>query len=210
MYNTKDVIERYNELAVCENDINEAFNILKECFKNNHKLLVSGNGGSASDSDHIVGELMKGFKKMRPITDDFKNKLVSLKEEEGMVLANKLQRGLPTIALGSFKALSSAYSNDVEGGADLLYAQELQVLGLKGDVYLAISTSGNAKNCYYAALCAKALGMKVIALTGKDGGLLKELADVAIIAPSNETFKIQEYHLPIYHTLCLMLEDEFF
>ena len=189
----QELVKRYPVLDAVKDQIEEAYKILETCYENGGKLLIAGNGGSAADSDHIVGELMKGFVKRRPVCAE---------------LARKLQGGLPAIALTNHAALSSAFANDVDGM--LSYAQQVNGYGKAGDVFLGISTSGNAENVMYAAVTAKAKGMKVIGLTGKTGGKLAKIADVAIIVPEQETYKIQELHLPIYHALCLMLEDRFY
>ncbi|HIT41890.1 MAG TPA: SIS domain-containing protein, partial [Candidatus Caccovicinus merdipullorum] len=167
-----------------------------------------GNGGSSADSEHIVGELMKGFCKKRQVPEAFAGKLMEADKERGKYLAEKLQQGLPAIALTGHTALSTAYLNDVDGL--LTIAQQLYGYGKKGDVFLGISTSGNSENILYAAAAARAMEIPVIALTGKDGGRLAEAADVAIIVPEQETYRIQELHLPVYHALCLMLEERFF
>ena len=181
---------------------------METCYENGGKLLIAGNGGSAADSDHIVGELMKGFVKRRPVSAEFAEALKQADPERGEELAKKLQGGLPAIALTNHTALSSAFANDVDGM--LSYAQQVNGYGKAGDVFLGISTSGNSENVMYAAVTAKAKGLKVVGLTGKTGGKLAKLADVAIIVPEQETYKIQELHLPIYHVLCLMLEDKFY
>ena len=186
----------------------EAYEILKECFETGHKLLLAGNGGSAADSEHIVGELMKGFVKRRQVPEDMAGKMERIDEKAGKELALKLQGGLPAIALSGHPALSTAFLNDVEG--EMIYAQQVYGYGQEGDVLLGISTSGNAANIHYAAVTAKAKGMKVIGLTGRDGGKMAGYSDAAVIVPEQETFKIQELHLPIYHALCLMLEEHFF
>ncbi len=209
-YDINDLVERYPALDCCKESIQKAFLILKDAYANGHKLLIAGNGGSCADAEHIVGELMKGFKSKRELSDEFKEELIAADPLLGVELASKLQGALPAIALNGHPGLNSAFTNDVEGGGLLTYAQQIVGYGNSGDVFLGISTSGNAKNVIYAAITAKAKGMKVIALTGKDGGSLAKIADAAIVAPSYETFKIQEYHLPIYHCLCLMLEEEFF
>ncbi len=209
-YDVDDLITRYPALEVCRESIQQAFLILKDSYSNGGKLLVAGNGGSCADSEHIVGELMKGFKSNRELSDDFKKALIDIDPIKGEELSKKLQGALPAIALDGHQGLNTAFTNDVEGGGLLTYAQQVMGYGKNNDVFLGISTSGNAKNVIYAAITAKAKGMKVIALVGKDGGALAKIADVVIIAPSDETFMIQEYHLPIYHCLCLMLEEEFF
>ncbi|MDO4787564.1 MAG: SIS domain-containing protein [Johnsonella sp.] len=199
---------RYPALEPIRTRIEEAFELIRASYDRGGKLLIAGNGGSAADSEHIVGELMKGFVKKRELDEEFKQKLCECDSELGKKLAEGLQKSLRAIALTSHTALSTAFANDVD--PEMLYAQQLNGYGDEGDVFLAISTSGNAKNLYYAALTAKAKGMKIILLGGRDGGRLKALADISLIAPSDETFMIQEYHLPIYHALCLQLEEYFF
>ncbi len=203
----KDLTERYPVLESIGDDIEAAYEIMADSYRNGGKLLIAGNGGSASDSEHIVGELMKTFASPRPIPEDMKEALIAADPGRGEVLAESLEGALRAIALTSHPALSSAFANDVDG--TLSYAQQVYGYGDPGDVFLGISTSGNAKNVMYAAVTARAKGMKVIGLTGKDGGNLAKFADVAIIVPEQETYKIQELHLPIYHELCLMLEQEF-
>lgn len=204
----EELIQRYPCLKVCENDIWDAFEIIRESYKNNGKLLIAGNGGSAADSEHIVGELMKGFVKPRYLDKDMQNKLIDADADMGKVLGEKLQGTLPAIALVDHVALSTAYLNDMD--PLLGFAQQLYGYGNKDDVFFAISTSGNSKNILYACTVAKAKGLKIVGLTGKDGGKLKSMCDVAIVVPESETFKIQELHLPVYHCLCLMLEEKFF
>lgn len=204
------LIKRYSALSVCEEEIEKAYEILEECFASGHKLLIAGNGGSCADGEHIVGELMKGFKLQRKCTEEFAKKLKSIDAERGAELAEKLQGGLPTIALDNHQALNTAYVNDVENGGLLTYAQQVYGYGKAGDVLLGISTSGNSKNVAYAAVVARAKGMKVIGLTGAKGGNLASVADVTIKVPETETYMIQELHLPVYHCLCLMLEERFF
>lgn len=202
------LIERYPALEVCKDEIIESYLILQESYEKGGKLLIAGNGGSAADSEHIVGELMKAFKLPRYLDDDFKKKLIDENEELGTVLAENLQGAMPAIALDGHVALTTAYMNDCE--PLLCFAQQVNGFGTDKDVFLGISTSGNSKNVLYAAVCAKAKGMKVIGLTGEKDSKLAVLADECIKAPSKETYMIQEYHLPIYHCLCLMLEDYFF
>ena len=203
-----ELLTRYPVLADVEDQIKEAYEILENCYKNGGKLLIAGNGGSCADGEHIVGELMKGFVKRRAVSVEFANQLMKADPVRGKELAEKLQGGLPAIALTGHPGLSTAYLNDVDG--DLIYAQQTYGYGKAGDVFLGISTSGNSKNVMYAITAAKALGMKTIGLTGRDGGQLKEMADAAIVVPEKETYKIQELHLPVYHALCLMLEERFF
>lgn len=203
-----ELIERYQALEVCRNDIYHAYEIMLESYQNKGKLLVAGNGGSASDSEHIVGELMKSFVLPRKLDKNYADKLITIDSEMGAELADKLQGALPAIALDGHIALSTAYLNDVD--PLLGFAQQVNGYGMEGDVFLGITTSGNSKNILYANTVAKAKGMKTIALTGKDGGKIKDMVDVAIVVPEDETYKIQEYHLPVYHCLCLMLEKFFF
>lgn len=202
------LIQRYPALADMESDIRRAFEKIRETYQKGGKLLVGGNGGSAADSEHIVGELMKGFIKKREPDEDFKRRLKEIDSEFGGRLSTSLQKSLRAIAITGHTALNSAFANDAD--PDMIYAQQVNGYGDRGDVFLAISTSGNAKNLYYAAITAKAKGLALILLGGKDGGRLKNLADISLIAPANETYKIQEYHLPIYHALCLQLEESFF
>ena len=209
-YTVDELINRYPELKVCRQSIIDAYNILEKCYEDGNKLLIAGNGGSCADSEHIVGELMKGFKSSRKLDDSMQKALKEVDSSCGEELANKLQGALPAIALVDHQALNTAFINDVENGGNLAFAQQIMGYGNKGDVFLAITTSGNSKGIYNACVVAKAKGLKIIGLTGKDGGKLKTIADVSIIAPSNETFMIQELHLPIYHCLCLLLENKFF
>ena len=202
------LIERYPQLSACKNDIEEAYLILEECYENDHKLLIAGNGGSAADSEHIAGELMKRFKAPRPVTSDFAEKLKTIDPIRGENLAKNLESGLMAIPLVAHEALTTAYINDVDGLG--VFAQQLYGFGRLGDVFLGISTSGNSKNVMSATVVARALGIKVIGLTGAKGGELASVSDVAIKVPETETYMIQELHLPVYHCLCLMLEDRFF
>lgn len=204
----EELFERYPKLEGCRQQIWDAYKVLEQSYSKKGKLLVAGNGGSAADAEHIVGELMKGFVKSRKLSDEFADKLMEVDSVMGKELAEKLQGALPAIALVDHVALSTAYLNDVD--PLLGFAQQINGYGEEGDVFLAISTSGNSKNILYACTIARAKGMKVIGLTGRDGGKLKEMSDVCIIASEEETFKIQELHLPIYHCLCLMLEEKFF
>lgn len=202
------LVERYPSLEIAKNDIIAAYLLIEECYENGGKLLVAGNGGSAADAEHIVGELMKGFKMPRKPENTFAEKLIAENQELGSVLAENLQRALPAIALDGHPALSTAYMNDCE--PLLCFAQQVNGYGKAGDVFLGISTSGNSKNILYAATTAHARGMKVIGLTGAKGSELDDMSNVCIKAPQTETYMIQELHLPIYHCLCLMLEDRFF
>lgn len=201
-------VNRYPVLNSVKDEIVEAYFLLVESYKNEGKLLIAGNGGSAADAEHIVGELMKGFKLPRKLNENFTDKLISENEELGTVLAESLQGALPAIALDGHPALSTAYMNDCE--PLLCFAQQVNGYGKAGDVFLGISTSGNSKNILYAATTAHAKGMKVIGLTGAKDSKLTQMSDVCIKVPQTETYMIQELHLPVYHCLCLMLEDEFF
>ena len=195
------LVETYPSLESCQNDIHQAFDILHEVYYNDGKLLICGNGGSAADSDHIAGELLKGFRQPRPLDDRWKRKL-------GADLSDKLQGALPTIPLTGFNAFLSAFNNDCD--PDYCFAQLTWALGQPGDSLLGISTSGNAKNVVYASIVAREKGLKTIGLTGQSGGKLLDKVEICIRAPATEVDKVQEYHLPIYHCLCLMLEDAFF
>lgn len=202
------LISRYPALEGVKQTIIDAYFVMEECYEHDGKLLVAGNGGSAADSEHIAGELMKRFKTPRPVTPEFADKLRAIDPEYGEDLAQNLERGLMAIPLVAHEALSTAYINDVDGCG--VFAQQLFGFGRPGDVFLGISTSGNSRNVILATVVARALGIKVIGLTGAKGGELASAADVCVKAPSNETYMIQEFHLPIYHCWCLMLEDRFF
>ena len=202
------LIERYPVLKNIKKNIIFAYILMEECYLNGGKLLIAGNGGSAADSEHITGELMKRFKIPRPISHEFAEKLKYIDADRGAALANNLECSLMAIPLVAHEALTTAYINDVDGLG--VFAQQLFGYGKGGDVFIGISTSGNSKNIMNATVVARASGIKVIGLTGATGGELAEVADVAVIVPENETYMIQELHLPIYHCWCLMLEDRFF
>lgn len=202
LINVYPVLESTKQNIIC------AYAILEECYENKGKLLIAGNGGSAADAEHIVGELMKGFKLPRRLDNNMQNKLISQDKELGQVLADNLQGALPAIALDGHPALTTAYMNDCE--PLLCFAQQVNGYGNKDDVFMGISTSGNSKNILYAAVTAKAKSMKVIGLTGDKESKLSDIADVCIKVPQTETYMVQELHLPVYHCLCLMLEDKFF
>jgi D-sedoheptulose 7-phosphate isomerase len=203
----ENLLKRYPSLEAVKNEISLALDTLKSTYENGGKLLVCGNGGSAADCDHIVGELMKCFKIKRPIKPEFAEKLSEM-GEDGELLSTLLEAGLPAISLCEHNSLSTAYANDRNPYA--VFAQQLSVLGNEGDTLIALTTSGNSKNCVYAATVAKAKGMKVISITGQGGGKISALADVAIKLPEKETYLIQELTLPIYHYLCAELENYFF
>lgn len=204
----ENLIKRYPPLKGCVKEIREAGKLLIDSYKNNGKLLVCGNGGSSSDSDHIVGELMKSFSKKRPIKSNFAERLKSISNERGTLLASKLESGLSAISLNAHSGLVSAISNDI--GGEFIFAQQVIGYGKEEDVLLGISTSGNSQNVVDACITAKAKGMKVIGLVGENGGKMKEYCDVAICVPSLMTADVQEYHLPIYHALCIIAEETFF
>ena len=202
------LIERYPSLITCKEDIQAAFNILQQTYSEGCKLLVCGNGGSASDSEHIVGELMKEFKLKREV---FKNQADAMKQidpEMGTILAEHLQGALPAITLTGHSSLTTAFMND--SLPELIFAQQVNGYGKPKDVFLGISTSGNSRNVLFAAVAAKAKGLKVLGLTGQKPCKLAKFADVCIQVPATETYKIQELHLPVYHCLCMMLEEYFF
>lgn len=203
-----ELLRRYISLNGCKEDIENAAKAIIDCYEKGGKLLLCGNGGSCADCEHIVGELMKGFLKKRPLSEIKRAEMKSncnLVDDE---LLSKLQGGLPAISIPSITALNSAFCNDVD--PELVYAQPLMSLAKENDILIGISTSGNSKNVFGAVKVAKALGIKVIGLTGKTGGKLKDTADICICAPETETFKIQELHLPIYHYLCASVEEHFF
>ena len=202
------LVERYPKLENVKQDIVDAYLVMEDCYEHDGKLLIAGNGGSAADSEHIAGELMKRFKTPRPVPAEFAKKLKEIDSVRGEGLAKNLERGLMAVPLVAHEALTTAYINDVDGLG--VFAQQLYGFGRPGDVFLGISTSGNSKNVMSATVVARALGIKVIGLTGAKGGELAEIADVAIKVPETETYMIQELHLPVYHCLCLMLEDRFF
>lgn len=202
-----DLIHRYPALAVCAPALQNAAEALTGCYSAGGKVLVCGNGGSCADADHITGELLKGFLKKRPLSAEQKAQMLASGFADAQMLS-QLQNGLPAIPLPALTALNSAFCNDVD--PELIYAQALFALGKPGDVFIAISTSGNAKNVFAAAKVAKSMGITVIALTGKTGGRLKEAADICICVPETETYKVQELHLPAYHYLCAAVEDHFF
>ena len=201
-----ELITRYPALNPCVEEIQTACRILTEAIKQGGKILLAGNGGSCADGDHISGELLKGFLSKRPLTEA--DRLAFAPYESGTALAEQLQYGIPALPLPAFSALSTAFGNDVE--PDAVYAQLVMALGKPTDVFIGLSTSGNAKNVCQAVITAKARGLKVIGLTGIGGGKLAGLCDCCIKVPEKETFKVQELHLPVYHCICAVLEAEFF
>ena len=202
------LVSRYPKLNSIRQSIIEAYLIMEECYLHDGKLMIAGNGGSAADSEHIAGELMKRFKIPRPVTHEFADKLIEADAVRGPMLAKNLERGLMAIPLVAHEALSTAFINDVDGYG--VFAQQLLGFGRPGDVFLGISTSGNSQCIMNAVAVAKASDIKVIGLTGAKGGELADAVDVVVRAPETETFMIQELHLPIYHCWCSMLEERFF
>lgn len=202
------LIKRYPILKNIEQSIIDTYLIMEDCYKKGAKLLIAGNGGSAADSEHIAGELMKSFRMRRSVAPELAERLKGIDADRGAMLASKLESPLTAIALVAHEALTTAYINDVD--SDSVYAQQLLGYGRSGDVFLGISTSGNSENIINATVVARALGIKVIGLTGASGGELEKVSDVVIKVPEMETYMVQELHLPIYHCLCLMLEDKFF
>ena len=207
MESLNSMIDRYPALSDCGNDVTDAVSVLEKIFENGGKLFVCGNGGSAADADHIVGELAKGFMKKRPVSDDLRRKL----EESygnGARMADGLQEGLPVISLHSQSSLLTAIANDTD--SSLIFAQTLFALSCGKDALLALSTSGNSENVVNAARLAKILGLKIIALTGKNESDLSEIADVTVRVGETETYRVQELHLPVYHWICAKLEEDLF
>lgn len=194
----RELLERYPQLTVCEEDIQNALQLMIDTYKAGGKILICGNGGSASDSSHIVGELLKGFLNPRKVDD----------ERISADLREDLQGSLPAISLCCQEAFMTAFSNDVN--PDMVFAQQVYGLGKKEDLVMGLSTSGNSVNVVNAIRVAKDMGIKTVAMTGASGGKLNEIADVTVKAPATETYKVQEYHLPIYHYLCAKLEETFF
>ena len=207
MNKKEELFLRYPELRVCEADINSALALMTETYKNGGKLLICGNGGSCSDAQHIVGELMKSFKMKRPIDASLEESLTAM-GAEGKELAPLLEKPLTAVSLCEHNSLTTAYGND--RCPDTVFAQQLLGHGKKGDVLIALTTSGNSKNCVYAATLAKAMGISVISVTGALGGKISTLADVAIKLDESETYLVQELTLPLYHYLCAELEKHFF
>lgn len=202
------LMSRYPQLVCIEKELLSAYRVLIKCYENDNKLLIAGNGGSAADCEHIAGELMKRFKLPRPVPTSLADKLQAIDPLRGARLAENLEQGLTAIPLVSHEALTTAYINDVDGLG--VFAQQLYGFGKSGDVFLGISTSGNSKNIINAAVVAKAMDITVVGLTGAAGGELARIADIAIKVPEDETYRIQELHLPVYHCLCGMIEEYFF
>ena len=202
------LICRFPVLTSQKETLQQSIELLASQFRKGNKLLICGNGGSAADADHIAGELMKGFVKKRPLSEEMKRTFEEVDPVAGRSLADSLQRGLPVLNLAAHTAFSTAFSNDLD--FINVFAQLTTVYGKPGDVLLAISTSGNSENVLRAVVAAKVMGLHTIGLSGSSGGRLRALTDPCIVAPESETYKIQELHLPIYHMICLELEELFF
>jgi D-sedoheptulose 7-phosphate isomerase len=203
-----EMLNRYSQLAPLEEPIKKAAETIIETYKNGGKVLVCGNGGSCSDADHIVGELMKSFEGRRPLSLPLQEKLKQLSPETGAMLAEKLQQGLPAISLTVHSALITAIANDISG--EVIFAQQVTGYGNQGDVLIGLSTSGNSQNVIDAMIVAKAKGMTTIGMTGETGGKMKEWSDILINVPEKRTAFVQELHLPVYHAICMMIETEIF
>ncbi len=208
MTRIEQLIASYPDIEHCAPDVEAAFQILSTCYHNGGKVLTCGNGGSAADAEHIVGELMKGYLLKRPLSEEMRLRLMSAGSEDDEYLASHLQGALPAISLVNQTSLLSAIANDT--AADMVYAQQVYAYGQEGDALIGISTSGNSRNVILAMQVARALGVRTIGLTGPTGGALKPLCDVCICVPAENTPAVQERHLPIFHVLCAMLEEEFF
>lgn len=204
----EDFFDQYPQLSVCSSEIISAFEAICTCYRAGGKLLVCGNGGSASDAEHIVGELMNKFAIKRPAPAQMRDRLHESGAKNADYLFSKLEQGLAAISLVSQTSLMTAIINDI--GADMVFAQQVYGYGKEGDVLLALSTSGNSPNVVNAVAVARAVGMFTIGFTGESGGIMKEMCDFTIRVPEKITYKIQQLHLPVYHLLCIMLEDEFF
>ncbi len=207
-YFINNLISRYPILTKNRNELAEGANLLIKTIESGNKLLICGNGGSSADSDHIVGELMKGFLKKRPLSEDQKDSLKKTGGKIGIKMGKYLQQAIPAVSLSSATALNTAFLNDVD--SSLIYAQQILGLGKENDLLWGISTSGNSENVVTAAIAAKAFGLKTLAMTGKEESSLSELCDICIKVGETETYMVQELHLPVYHTLCMILENHFF
>ena len=208
MNHLDELVSRYPSLAACRDDIEAAYRVLVECFGRGGKLLVCGNGGGATGAEHIVGVMMKGFLGLRPLPEEFRSRLRAADHELGSTLAEKLQASLPVINLAAGMALSTAFGNDVS--PELAFAQAANGYGKPGDVLLCLSPSADALNLMAALAVARAIGMKTIGLTGKEGGRLASLCDILINVPATRSYEVDELHLPVSHCLCMMVESRFF
>jgi phosphoheptose isomerase len=201
-------LKRHPQLVSLEKEVLEAADCLIRCYENGGKVLICGNGGSCSDSDHIVGELMKGFEHKRPLAESLQSQLKKIGDERGCYLAEKLQQGLPAISLTAHNALITAIANDTD--ANLIFAQQVIGYGNAGDVLIAISSSGNSQNLLDAILTAKVKNLSIIGLTGETGGKMGSMCDILINVPEKRTALVQEFHMSVYHALCVMVENHFF
>ena len=204
----ENLLNRYSKLFPLKEEIKNAVEIIVNSYRNGGKVLVCGNGGSGSDADHIVGELMKSFEGERPLDPVFQKRIREISDDRGEMLANKLQQGLSAVSLTVHNALITAIANDIN--ADVIFAQQVTGLGNKGDILIGLSTSGNSKNVIDAFIVAKAKGLITIGLTGETGGKMKDFCDVLINVPEKRTAYVQELHLPVYHAICMMIENEMF
>ena len=207
-YILDELLSRYPKLDYLQDAISKSTELIIDSFKNGGKVLICGNGGSCSDADHIVGEFMKSFEGKRSLNSEFQQKLAELSPERGKMLAEKLQQGLPAISLTVHQSLITAIANDIHG--DLIYAQQVVGWGNPGDILIGLSTSGNSKNVIDAMIVAKAKGLTTIGMTGETGGKMKEWCDILINVPETRTAYVQELHLPVYHSICMMVEKEIF
>jgi D-sedoheptulose 7-phosphate isomerase len=207
-YILQETLRRYKQLEPLEEAIQKAAETIINTYRNGGKVLVCGNGGSCSDADHIVGELMKSFEGMRPLSKMLQEKLMELSPERGKMLAEKLQQGLPAISLTVHQSLITAIANDISG--DVIYAQQVTGWGNPGDVLIGLSTSGNSQNVIDAMIVARAKGVTTIGMTGETGGKMKEWSDIFLNVPERRTAYVQELHLPVYHAICMMVENEIF
>lgn len=203
-----NLIKCYSSLEICQNDIEKAFELINVSLKKGGKILACGNGGSAADAQHLVGELMKNFLKNRPLPKSLQKSLENIAGQRGGYIASKLQGAFPAIALTGQDAFFTAFINDVD--PSLVFAQQIYALGNKGDVLISISTSGNSTNIVDAIYVAKAMELVTVGLTGANGGKMADLCDISIKVPAEATPPVQELHIPVYHTLCAMLEEENF
>ena len=208
--NISVLLQNHPALAQCKEDIQAARDLIIHTYEHGGRLLLCGNGGSCADCDHITGELLKGFMSRRPLSEDERQALFAANPDDpdAIRLANKLQGGRPALSLPSQTALVSAFCNDVDPA--LVYAQLVWAQGETGDLLICLSTSGNSKNVVLAAKAARAKGLFTLALTGEQDSELSRLCDVTVKAPAHDTYRVQEYHLPIYHYLCAAVEDHFF
>ena len=204
----EELINRYTHLKHLQMTVLNTVEAIVKTFRNRGKVLVCGNGGSCSDADHIVGELMKSFEGQRPTEKSLQEKLKELSPERGKLLAEKLQQGLPAISLTAHNALITAITNDI--GGEMIFAQQVTGLGNKGDILIGLSTTGNSQNVIDAMIVAKAKGLTTIGFTGESGGKMKEWCDILINVPETRTAYVQELHLPVYHAICMMVEKEIF